>query len=76
MKTYALNPQIPPLAELVEQAKQGEEIVLTEQNRPVARLVAVVAPSRPRPKAGTLKGKIRLSPDFDEPLDDFKEYME
>jgi len=27
-------------------------------------------------KAGFLKGKIEMSPDFDEPLDDFKEYME
>ncbi len=26
-------------------------------------------------KAGFLKGKIEMSPDFDEPLDDFKEYM-
>jgi len=28
-----------------------------------------------RRKAGFLKGKIEMSPDFDEPLDDFKEYM-
>lgn len=27
-------------------------------------------------KAGFLKGKIEISKDFDEPLDDFKEYME
>ena len=26
-------------------------------------------------KAGFLKGKIEMSSDFDEPLDDFKEYM-
>lgn len=25
---------------------------------------------------GALKGKIRMAPDFDEPLEDFKEYME
>lgn len=24
---------------------------------------------------GCLKGKIRMAPDFDEPLEDFKEYM-
>jgi len=28
------------------------------------------------PKFGSLKGKIHLSADFDEPLSDFKEYME
>ncbi len=27
------------------------------------------------PKFGCAKGKIYMSPDFDEPLDDFKEYM-
>ncbi|MEO8146720.1 MAG: DUF2281 domain-containing protein [Bacteroidia bacterium] len=28
-----------------------------------------------RPKFGSAKGKIYLSPDFDEPLEDFKDYM-
>jgi hypothetical protein len=30
----------------------------------------------PRPQYGCLSGKIWLAPDFDAPLDDFKEYME
>jgi hypothetical protein len=28
-----------------------------------------------QPKYGCAKGQIYMSPDFDEPLDDFKEYM-
>jgi hypothetical protein len=28
------------------------------------------------PRFGCLAGKIRLAPDFDEPLEDFKDYME
>ena len=28
------------------------------------------------PQAGCMKGTFKMSPDFDEPLDDFKEYME
>jgi antitoxin (DNA-binding transcriptional repressor) of toxin-antitoxin stability system len=28
------------------------------------------------PKAGSLKGKIWISDDFDEPLEEFREYME
>ncbi len=31
--------------------------------------------SKSTPKAGFLKGTFILSPDFDEPLEDFKEYM-
>ena len=27
------------------------------------------------PKAGFLKGTFKMSPDFDEPLEDFREYM-
>lgn len=27
------------------------------------------------PKFGSAKGQITMSPDFDDPLDDFKEYM-
>ena len=30
---------------------------------------------KPNRQAGYLKGKIHMSPDFDEPLEDFKEYM-
>ena len=28
------------------------------------------------PKAGCMQGVFKMSPDFNEPLDDFKEYME
>ena len=28
-----------------------------------------------QPRFGCVKGKIYISPDFDEPLDDFKDYM-
>lgn len=30
---------------------------------------------KPKPVFGSAKGEIILSPDFDEPLEDFKEYM-
>jgi hypothetical protein len=32
--------------------------------------------TRPKRKAGMLKGKIWMAPDFDAPLEDFKEYMQ
>jgi hypothetical protein len=31
---------------------------------------------RPAPKFGSGRGTFKMMPDFDEPLDDFKEYME
>ncbi|MBX2896502.1 MAG: DUF2281 domain-containing protein [Cyclobacteriaceae bacterium] len=35
-----------------------------------------VTPDMQQPIFGRLKGKIILAPDFDEPLEDFKEYSE
>ena len=34
------------------------------------------ASTPPAPKAGSAKGLIQIAPDFDEPLEDFKPYME
>ncbi len=34
------------------------------------------ASKSPAPKAGSAKGLIHIAPDFDEPLEDFKPYME
>ena len=33
-------------------------------------------PKNKRPKFGSAKGKYKMAPDFDAPLEDFKEYME
>jgi len=51
--------------QLVERAARGEEVVVALHGRPVARLVPLGAePRRP----GSLKGRIRIAPDFDAPL--------
>jgi prevent-host-death family protein len=64
------------LAELIEQLRAGEEIVITRDQQPVARLVgAGTPPPRPR-QPGTLKGTVRyMAPDFDAPLEDCKDSM-
>ena len=65
------------LPELIHRMTPGQEVLLTEDDRPVAKLVAT-APERPKtPKLGTQRGSVvYIAPDFDAPLDDFKEYME
>jgi prevent-host-death family protein len=53
------------LSRLLERVARGEEVIIAKSGRPVAKLVPVAAePRRP----GRLKGRIRLGPDFDEPL--------
>jgi len=55
------------LSRLLDRVAQGEEIVIAKSGRPVAKLVRVAAEPR---TPGRLKGRIRISPDFDEPLPD------
>lgn len=57
------------LPALVEAALAGEEVVITEDGKPLARLVAV-APAEGKRIAGLNRGAIWTSEDFDEPLPD------
>lgn len=66
------------LSELIHTLKPGDEVIITEKNVPVARLVpAVSQPQRHPRRPGTLRGTVLyMAPDFDAPLEDFKDYME
>jgi prevent-host-death family protein len=65
------------LPELIGQLTPGEELLITSHGRPVARLAGVAEQEKPRRQLGTLKGTVRyIAPDFDAPLEDFREYME
>jgi prevent-host-death family protein len=58
------------LAELVSKLAPGEEVVITDNQQPVARLLPV-KPKAPR-KLGTMRGSVKyIAPDFDAPLDAF-----
>ncbi|MEH1944753.1 MAG: type II toxin-antitoxin system prevent-host-death family antitoxin [Nostoc sp.] len=63
------------LPDLIEAALSGEEIIIIKDNQPVVKLTPVSPVKRPR-QPGSAKGLITISDDFDEPLEDFKEYME
>jgi hypothetical protein len=45
----------------------GEEIVIAEAGKPVARLIGLSSARQPRPR-GLLKGRIHIAADFDAPL--------
>jgi prevent-host-death family protein len=75
MSSVTLEEAQARLAQLLEQLQPGEEITITDHGRPLAQLKKVEQNSWPC-KAGSAKGKIRMAPDFDAPLEEFKEYME
>lgn len=65
------------LADLIAKAVPGEVIVITQNETPVARLVAEKKASTQPRVPGSAKGMIAyMADDFDAPLEDFKEYME
>jgi len=78
MTTVSIQEAQAKLSELIHDLTPGEEVVITENDEPVARLVPPVSPSRRQPRRpGTLRGTVLyMAPDFDAPLEDFKEYME
>jgi prevent-host-death family protein len=70
-----------PLAEaqanlltLLEKVAVGEEIVITRDDTPIARVVPIRKP-QPRPQYGSCKGMLTIVSDDDEHLEHFKEYM-
>ena len=64
------------LRELIENLAPGEEVVITLNQQPVAKLVLVAAPPRKPRQPGTLRGTVlHMAADFDAPLEDFKEYL-
>ncbi|WP_414575975.1 type II toxin-antitoxin system Phd/YefM family antitoxin [Anabaena sp. CCY 9402-a] len=63
------------LSDLIDAALEGEEIIIIKDNKPVVKLTPVL-PIKRRLKFSRAKGIVTISDDFDEPLEDFKEYME
>ncbi len=62
------------LADLIHALVPGEELTITENEQPVAKIVTAQVPKTPQ--LGTLKGTVLyMAPDFDAPLEDFKDYM-
>jgi antitoxin (DNA-binding transcriptional repressor) of toxin-antitoxin stability system len=76
MPTMNLEDLQSHLEEVVDGLNPGEPLVITKNGEPVATLTR----SQPRTwpcKAGSAKDKILwISPDFDAPLEEFREYME
>jgi antitoxin (DNA-binding transcriptional repressor) of toxin-antitoxin stability system len=63
------------LAELIANLLPGEELVITQNERPVAKLIAQGISARLPRQPGSAKGKLTIRADDDEHLRDFEEYM-
>ena len=61
---------------LIDHLKPGEEILITDQGQPLAQVKKAERTSWPCKAGSYRKAEFWMAPDFDAPLDDFKEYME
>ena len=62
------------LSRLIKEVQNGEEVIIAKGNKPIVKLV-LMPEARPTRKLGSAKGLITISPDFNQPLGDFKDYM-
>ncbi len=64
------------LSDVIKQTSSGEHVNITENGEPVAKLIAIPASERKKERQfGSCKDLIKIADDFDEPLEDFREYM-
>ena len=67
MKTVTIHQAKTNLSRLIEEACEGEEIVIARGPEPVVRLVPITD-SKGRRKPGALRGKLKIGKEFFEPL--------
>ncbi|OWK37715.1 type II toxin-antitoxin system Phd/YefM family antitoxin [Fimbriiglobus ruber] len=76
MNTVTLEEAQAQLPELLDRLQPGEEITITAQGQPIAQVKKAERTSWPSKAGSYKKPGFWMAPDFDAPLDDFKEYME
>ncbi|MGH7193310.1 MAG: type II toxin-antitoxin system Phd/YefM family antitoxin, partial [Candidatus Saccharimonadales bacterium] len=75
LATVSIQDAATRLAEFIHGLKPGDELIITEKNQPVAKLVGHAAAPRHARKPGSAKGKLIIHAEDDDHLLDFREYM-
>ncbi len=63
------------LSRLLREVQAGKSFVITQRGTPVAELKPLETPGK-KQGWGDMKGKIRMSDDFCDPIEEMHEYME
>ena len=64
------------LPQLIEAMNPGEEVIIVKDGQPCAQVKKTELTSWPCKAGSYRKTEFWMAPDFDAPLDEFKEYME
>ncbi len=73
--TMAVEDLTVSLPELIAKLSPGDEIILTRDHKPVAKLIGEKQVERKRREPGNCKGLITLAVEDDEHLEHFAEYL-
>jgi antitoxin (DNA-binding transcriptional repressor) of toxin-antitoxin stability system len=75
MSTVTIEEAQANLPEIIDKLAPGEELIITRNQQPVAKLVGQKRSVRKPRQPGTCKGMLTVVSEDDEHLEDFKEYM-
>lgn len=70
MRTINIHAAKTHLSRLVDDAADGEEIIIAKAGKPLARLCPLEGVKPHRRRLGLLNGKLHVPEDFDAPLPD------
>jgi antitoxin (DNA-binding transcriptional repressor) of toxin-antitoxin stability system len=63
------------LPEIISKLGPGEEVIITKDDQPVAKLISQLKEARQPRRPGSAKGILTIVSEDEEHLEDFKEYM-
>ncbi|MEN9672635.1 MAG: hypothetical protein RL553_900 [Planctomycetota bacterium] len=63
------------LKDLIHKLNPGQELIITENEQPIAKLISEPQKSQQRPGPGLCKGMITIIAEDEDHLKDFEEYM-
>jgi prevent-host-death family protein len=75
MRTMTIEEAQAKLSEVLDRLAPGEEVIMTRNAQPVAKLVGQQRPRRKPRRPGSAKGKLVILAEDDAHLQDFKDYM-
>lgn len=75
MKKVTIHEAKTHLSRLIRNALAGEEVIISRGSKPLVKLMVIEETSVKR-KLGTAAGMIHFAQDFNEPLDEFKDYLQ
>lgn len=75
METITIQQALNQINEILEKAFSGEEIFIKNNDEQIIKISSMLLPLARPSLFGSDKDKIYIADNFDDPLEDFEEYM-